>query len=162
MSRISLVELTKAAAILANRASVIVRHIHRSGNLNIVDKAENAAASPSSAIDPCTLADVLSQRLIAGSLRKLYPAIRVCGEEDENEDDVQQRAAIQAEPAVHATFPHLALPVLAGGVHIPSWIPLFSSSATSGDDDSVLETDITVWVGMFSSMGASMDHRNQN
>ena len=151
MSRISLVELTKAAAILANRASVIVRHIHRSGNLNIVDKAENAAASPSSAIiDPCTLADVLSQRLIAGSLRTLYPAIRVCGEEDENEDDVQQRAAIQAEPAVHAKFPHLALPVLSGGVHFPSWIPLFSSSATSSDEDLVLETDITVWVGMYS------------
>ena len=157
---ICLFELCTAAAVLARRASIIIQHVRKSGQLHVLDKAPTAApaslAQGAIAVDPCTVADVLSQRLIIGALRQLFPALVVRGEEDENEADPQQKAAIEAEPAMHALLPHLLAPVLDGafantwrqtmrGVAPNAHLPLPGDSSVRVD--AVPLADVIVWIG---------------
>ena len=93
MQRVCLFELTAAAAVLAQRASLLIQHIRASGQLHVIDKA--GATDGGVVVDPCTMADVMAQRLIAGNLRQLFPALCVRGEEDEDEQNPHHAVVTQ-------------------------------------------------------------------
>lgn len=143
MQRICLTQLTSAAAVLAQRAGALIRHVRASNALNILDKEAALSKSDAASVqDPCTVADVLSQRLIVNSLRSLFPALRVCGEEDESESDVQQQAAVAIEAHVHAHVPGVALPVLESA-SAAQWRDAFHARARV---DEVPLDEVIVWV----------------
>jgi 3'-phosphoadenosine 5'-phosphosulfate (PAPS) 3'-phosphatase len=73
---------------------LLIQHIRASGQLHVIDKAASGATD-GVVIDPCTMADVMAQRLIAGNLRQLFPALCVRGEEDEDEQNPHHAVVTQ-------------------------------------------------------------------
>eukprot|EP01126_Amoeba_proteus_P029206 TRINITY_DN2879_c0_g1_i10.p1 TRINITY_DN2879_c0_g1~~TRINITY_DN2879_c0_g1_i10.p1 ORF type:complete len:281 (+),score=60.59 TRINITY_DN2879_c0_g1_i10:90-932(+) len=72
---ISLLELLSASIDLCRIAAVRIREILKSGELEIHQKGVN---------DPVTLADFEAQIIIESGLRKVWPNLKVIGEEDVN------------------------------------------------------------------------------
>jgi len=74
---------------LAERSGEIIRSIFDSGRLGATDKADSSPNEPklpqAELEDPQTLADLQSQKLIIGSLRAMFPGLKVIGEEGELE-----------------------------------------------------------------------------
>jgi len=98
---VDLAELLSVCVTLVSHAGAAIRRIFDSGNLGAVDKdASGGAAAAASAgegsipaqgrntefgsiVDPQTLADLESQRIIIGNLARLWPGLAIVGEEGE-------------------------------------------------------------------------------
>lgn len=90
---------------------------------------------------------MLSQRLIASSLRAHFPLVFVKGEEDENEQSAQQQYAASIEGEIIAQFPQLAAPALDSD-EMNAWRSMLNSqSHNEASKDSALTDDIVVWIG---------------
>jgi len=96
-SVVNLAHILAASYQLAFRAGKVVRTVYDSGKLGIIDKAgctsvPVAQDKAEEVIDSQTLADRLSQSLIVSSLHKLFPDVRIVGEESDIEVDEKQSA----------------------------------------------------------------------
>jgi 3'-phosphoadenosine 5'-phosphosulfate (PAPS) 3'-phosphatase len=89
--KVNVGQLLSASVALARQAGSIIRSVRQSGDLQTQNKGVD---------DPCTVADVRSQRLIIGGLRSVWPSLVVVGEE--NTPDVQ---AVRASTAWSQLFP---------------------------------------------------------
>jgi len=104
LKQLDLKQLISACIDLGEKSGEIARRIYESGDLKTIDKSDDAAALPASlnkylsgsaakdAADPQTVADLLSQKMIVGSLRAQFPGLTVVGEEGDLEitaDDLQ-------------------------------------------------------------------------
>jgi len=72
-SQINLGSLLSVCIDAAQRAGAIIRKVWKSGKLDIKEKGKD---------DPFTIADVHSQQLIMGLLRKKWPKLQMVGEEE--------------------------------------------------------------------------------
>jgi len=70
--------LVASAVSVSNKSANILREIKKSGELNVQEKGVN---------DYVTKADFLSQLNIIKSLEKLYPKLKICGEEGDLKDE---------------------------------------------------------------------------
>jgi len=85
---VSVLSILSACYELASAAGELIRTIFASGDLKTVDKSNPSSASSSNALvidDPQTVADLRSQRMLVGSLRRLWPALTIVGEEGDLE-----------------------------------------------------------------------------
>lgn len=86
-STIDLSDLLSVCAGLATVAGESIRRIFDSGSLGTIDKDKQdqvASSVAANVVDPQTLADLESQRIIIGNLQRIYgPALRIVGEEGE-------------------------------------------------------------------------------
>lgn len=90
--------LLSAGIDLCSQAGLIIRSIYEGGDLKAIDKSTPGSA-PSTTVDnadkekmdklgdPQTLADTEAQKLLVGSLSKLFPSLTIIGEEGEQHFD---------------------------------------------------------------------------
>eukprot|EP00475_Leptophrys_vorax_P014905 TRINITY_DN21169_c0_g1_i2.p1 TRINITY_DN21169_c0_g1~~TRINITY_DN21169_c0_g1_i2.p1 ORF type:complete len:285 (-),score=73.88 TRINITY_DN21169_c0_g1_i2:42-863(-) len=93
-SSTDLFELLSASVHVAKEAAKVVSGVFESGEFHAKDKAspttqhtESKAAALSSLEDPQTIADLRAQNLIVGSLRSVFPNVKLVGEEGDLEID---------------------------------------------------------------------------
>eukprot|EP01084_Bolivina_argentea_P138475 243766_1 len=89
--------LVAACRDLASRSGKLISTIYEEGDLQVIEKVygENKKLTSLKEIlnvkDPTTIADELAQKMIIGSLQKLFPKLKVCGEEGDlkcNDSDI--------------------------------------------------------------------------
>jgi hypothetical protein len=89
---VDLAELLSVCVTLVSHAGEAIRRIFDSGNLGAIDKDDGSDPSASAnnndarfgtIVDPQTLADLESQRIIIGNLARLWPGLTIVGEEGE-------------------------------------------------------------------------------
>ena len=79
--------LVAACRDLAQRAGTLISTIYEKGDLQVVEKmyGQNKRCKSLKDImsvqDPTTVADEMAQKLIVGSLQRVFPSLKVCGEE---------------------------------------------------------------------------------
>ena len=79
--------LVAACRDLAKRSGTLISTIYEKGDLQVVEKmyGDNRKCKSLKDImnvqDPTTVADEMAQKLIIGSLQKVFPTLKVCGEE---------------------------------------------------------------------------------
>lgn len=96
-STVNILELLSVCVSLAEHTGDVIRHITKEGNLHIVRKDEFGNQTDeilsknefSMADDAVTIADITTQQIIEGTLRKIYPNIRLIGEEEISKEDFQ-------------------------------------------------------------------------
>jgi len=107
--------LMSACYDLARQASVVVRSVFSSGDLKVVEKAENSS-QPSTdekkVVDPQTIADIMSQKLIVGSLKNTFKDLTIIGEEGnlkvEDKDVVKPRLDLLKDVVFPSHLCHLS------------------------------------------------------
>eukprot|EP00455_Lapot_gusevi_P013378 TRINITY_DN16502_c0_g1_i2.p1 TRINITY_DN16502_c0_g1~~TRINITY_DN16502_c0_g1_i2.p1 ORF type:complete len:326 (+),score=73.92 TRINITY_DN16502_c0_g1_i2:88-978(+) len=143
---ISLPELLSASFDLAQRAGEIIKSIANSNrDLQVVDKNLEPSDCKDRIFDPTTIADLTSQKLIVGSLKRQWPQLDVLGEEGQLEvtdnDVVQPNIALLQQ--YQAQFPGHLRELPYSGLVV--WVdPL---DGTREYTDGVLEA-VTVLIGI--------------
>jgi 3'-phosphoadenosine 5'-phosphosulfate (PAPS) 3'-phosphatase len=100
-----------------------------------------SAGRPEQVLDPTTVADILSQRMILAGLRSAFPMVAVKGEEEEDANAMH----IEFESSMRAQFP-LLFADIGSSVAPPTWLQVWPEAAHADATLRVPVGDIVCWV----------------